>query len=178
MNCFKSINLIRDYGKLRLWFISSLFSLTYFIVYFMSFSMYQPETHYIQTGMIPVLLAALIVLPMHVILHCVPIWVSGKRASVSFGDNRLTFYCRIPGVISRRVALTSISMPLFLITAAALIGPLFLPQFLHLFAIVSTLNIFLSLKDMIYIQHLWNSPKDSYLEDGDSGFQIIVRRTV
>ncbi|WP_257349436.1 DUF3267 domain-containing protein [Pseudalkalibacillus decolorationis] len=178
MNCFKSINLIRDYGKLRLWFMSCLFSLTYFIVYFMSFSMYHPDTIYIQTGILPVLFSAIIVLPIHVTLHCLPLWLSGKRASVAVGDTRFSFYCRIPSVISRRVALITVSMPLFLITAGALLGPLFFPQYLHLFAIISTLNIFLSVKDMIYIQHLWNAPKDSFLEDGNSGFQIIVRRTV
>ncbi|WP_261130186.1 DUF3267 domain-containing protein [Bacillus sp. Marseille-Q3570] len=177
MNCYKSINLTRDYGKLRLLLISTLFSLTYFIVYFMVFSMFHPETIYYQTGLMPLMLVFILIIPIHIFLHCLPIWISGHRACMAFGENRFSLFCRIPEVLSRRVALFGVSFPLILITSVSLIGGYMLPEFLHLFAIVSTLNIFLCVKDMIYIIHLWKAPKDSFLEDGATGFQIIVKRT-
>ncbi|WP_408009502.1 DUF3267 domain-containing protein [Pseudalkalibacillus sp. A8] len=177
MNCYKSINITKDFGKLRLLLMSTLFSLTYFIVYFMVFRMFHPETIYFQTGLMPLLLSTILIIPFHTFLHCLPIWFTGHKASFGIGENRFSFFCRIPGVLSRRVALIAVAFPLIVITLLSLIGSVVFPELLHLFAIVSTLNIFLCVKDMIYIIHLWNAPKDSFLEDGDTGFQIIVRRT-
>jgi hypothetical protein len=177
MNCFKAINLIRDYGKLRLGLMSTLFSLTYFIVYFMLFRMFHSETIYMQTGLLPILSLALVIIPMHTLLHCIPIWLTGKRAWMVLADYRYSFYCRIPDVLPKKTALFAVSFPLVVITSIALVGPLAFPEYLHVFAIVSTLNMFYCLKDLIYIFHLWNAPKDSYLEDSPTGFQIIVRRT-
>ncbi|WP_349409590.1 DUF3267 domain-containing protein [Pseudalkalibacillus sp. SCS-8] len=177
MNCFKSINLTKDYGKLRLGLLSVLFSLTYFIVYFMLFRMFHPETIYMQTGLVPIVLLSILVIPMHTLLHCIPIWLSGHKAWMILADNRFSFFCRIPGILPKRTALIAVAFPMVVITGIAFAGPLFFPEYLHVFAIISTLNMYLCLKDMIYIFHLWNSPRDSYLEDSPNGFQIIVRRT-
>ncbi|MGM7700155.1 DUF3267 domain-containing protein [Pseudalkalibacillus sp. Hm43] len=177
MNCFKSINLIREYGKLRLGLLSTMFSLTYFIVYFMLFRMFHPETIYTQTGLLSILVLAVLIIPLHTLLHCIPIWMTGKKAWMELADNRFSFFCRIPDVLPKRTALIAVSFPLVVITSVSLVGPLFFPEYLHVFAIVSTLNMFYCLKDLIYVMHLWNAPSDSFLEDSPTGFQIIVRRT-
>ncbi|MCF6136175.1 DUF3267 domain-containing protein [Pseudalkalibacillus berkeleyi] len=177
MNCFKSINLTRDYGNLRLGLMSTLFSLTYFIVYFMLFRMFHPETIYSQTGLLPILILVIMVIPLHSLLHCIPIWFTGKKAWIELAENRYSFFCRIPNVLPKKTALISVSFPLIVLTSLSLVGPLLYPEYLHVFAIISTVNMFYCFKDMIYIFHLWNAPKDSYLEDSATGFQIIVRRT-
>lgn len=178
MNCWKSININRDYGMHRLMILSILISLLYFVIYFETLSLLFPQVHYKGVELPYMILCMLLVLPIHKLLHCLPVWLFGKKAYllIKFQNNLFPMvYCKYPAVLPKRISLVATITPTLFITGVSIIGSIIFPEYIPLFSIFSTLNIALCITDAIYVIHLWNAPRSAYLEDNNNTFHILTK---
>lgn len=178
MNCWKSININRDYGLQRIMILSILIGLFYFVIFYVSLSLLFPQVHYQGIGLTYLILSLLLVFPIHKLLHCLPVWLMGKKAYLKFQFENYMFpmiYCKFPKVLSKNVSLVATITPTIFITAIAIIGSIIFPVFIPFFSIFSTLNITLGIIDFIYVIHLWNAPRSAFLEDNHYGFHILTK---
>ncbi|WP_143522291.1 DUF3267 domain-containing protein, partial [Pseudomonas sp. 2822-17] len=73
-----------------------------------------------------------LIVPFHFILHCLPLWVVGKKAS--FGVRRKYwpfFYYSSKGPLSKQLVMTSICMPVLVITTVSVAAAVVFPEWLH-----------------------------------------------
>jgi hypothetical protein len=178
MNCWKSVNINRDYGLHRLIIISLLISFFYFVIFYELLSLLFPKVHYKEISFINLILSMLLVLPFHKLLHCVPIWLMGKKAylQIKFSDNMFPMiYCKYPTVLTKRTSLIATITPTLLITTGSITGGVLFPEYIPLISIFSTLNIALCVTDAIYVMHLWNAPRSAFFEDNYNTFHILTK---
>jgi hypothetical protein len=178
LNCWKTINISKDYGLQRLFLFSMIVSLSFFIIYYISFSFLYPNVHFVETELLPLIVCLLSILPVHKILHCLPIWMTGRKAKVLLNFRYPLYqmiHCQFSCTLSKKLSIIAVMTPMVSITSFSFIGTLLFPQYMHLFAIFSALNLGLSVTDVVYVQHLWGAPRSSYLEDGPDGFYILTK---
>ncbi|MGO4887486.1 DUF3267 domain-containing protein [Anaerobacillus sp. MEB173] len=179
MNCWKSIHISREYSTGRLIMIALTAMLAYFNIFYLSFSVLM-TTELIEYGFLAFFVGILLIIPLHKLLHCIPIWLTRRKATLSIRIIRncipLVYY-RIYGTIPRNLSILSVVAPAVTITGFCIIGTYFMPYYLHYFAIFSAVNIGLSVTDFIYLKQLIKAPKHSYVEDFSTGFHILLRRS-
>lgn len=178
MNCWKSININKDYGLQRLIILSFLISLCYFIIFYVTLSLLFPTVHYNGISFSYLVLSMLLVFPIHKFLHCLPVWLMGRKAYLQLRFENYMFpmiYCKYPSVLPKAVSLVATIAPTVLITSGSIIGCLLFPTYIPLFSIFSSLNIALGITDAIYIIHLWNAPRSAFLEDNHFSFHILTK---
>jgi hypothetical protein len=124
------------------------------------------------------MISMLLVYPIHKLLHCLPVWLIGKKAylTLKFEDKRLPLiYCKYPKALPKGISLVATLSPALFITSVSITGSLLFPAYIPLFSIFSTLNIALCTTDAIYVFHLWNAPRSSYFEDEHNIFHILTK---
>jgi hypothetical protein len=178
MNCLKTVNINKDYGLQRIIIFSILISFSYFVLFYVSFSLLFPNAHLKTSQLWHLVSGLLLVFPIHKVLHCLPIWLSGKKASLQVRlevNNFPMLYCKLPSVLPRNVSLITAALPTILVTFGSIIGSLVYPEYIYVFAIYSSLNIALSTIDVIYFVHLWKAPRCAFLEDNPKIFHILTK---
>ncbi|WP_078552621.1 DUF3267 domain-containing protein [Bacillus alkalicellulosilyticus] len=178
MNCWKSINISRDYGSIRLSMISCISILIFFLFYYLLLSSLISVTQYIEYGILPIILGIPTVILLHKLFHCIPIWLSGNKANIEvvMADRIPRVFCCIPQPLHRNTCILSALFPVLLVTSGCFIGATFSPEHLHYFAIFASINFGMSIYDLMYAYQLTKAPKDSLIEDHREGFHILIKR--
>ncbi|MBU8905452.1 DUF3267 domain-containing protein [Desertibacillus haloalkaliphilus] len=179
MNCWKSINISRDYGFLWLTMLSISAIILYFLFSYLVLSTLFPATHLVEYGFFPFLMGLLLVGPIHQLLHCLPLWLTGNRIHFKVRRQRRQVPIinrNVEKVISRKLFLVSLLAPAISVTIFCMFASYFMPQFVHYLSIFSALNIGLSVYDFIYAKQLLQAPKDCLIEDHEDGFHILIRK--
>lgn len=178
MNCLKSIRFVRDFGTVRLAMVS-LSAIPIFFVLFEAFGLNIHPNIQLNPFRLPIFLVSILsVYPLHKIFHCLPIWASGKKASLSIELNKNRFpvlFCHIKSPVSRNLAIICIGFPIVAISLLSLIAVFLNPDYLHYFSSVGSLNFGLSMSDCLYISYIMKAPSQTYVEDNRDGFHILVQ---
>ncbi|OLS36632.1 hypothetical protein BTR22_11430 [Alkalihalophilus pseudofirmus] len=181
MNCWKTINISRDYGTLRLIMFSSSTVLLSFLFYYLVMSTIVQTTEFTQFGFVTVVLSLFGLVLTHKLLHFLPIWLFGGRAKIKISTRKLLFPLmdiKLREPLSRNVYLLALFSPLVFITTAGAVGSIMWPQFLPYFSILTSINFGLAFYDLVYASHLMKAPKQCYIEDHDEGFHILIKQAV
>ncbi|PYZ94112.1 hypothetical protein CR194_00795 [Salipaludibacillus keqinensis] len=174
MNCLKTISVESQFGKVRLWFLSSIIMIGYFLVFFMVFRTFLPKAPLVDFGAGFLLLSLAMVLPIHLMLHCLPIWLVGKKATFGIRKKQWPyFYYSTKQPLSKHLSLLSTSSPAFLLTGVSVVTALMLPQFVHYIAMMSALNVGICVYDFMNFKQIKTAPKECLIEENRDGFYVL-----
>lgn len=174
MNCLKTVSVESDFGIARLWFLSSIVMLSYFLIFFMIFRTFLTTAPLVDLGAISLLILLAIVLPIHLFLHCLPIWLIGKKATFGFRKNQWPyFFYSAKDPLSKQMSLLSIGSPAFILTLLSAISAIFFPQFVHYIAMMSAINIGICVYDFLNFKHISSVPKKCLIEEHRDGFYVL-----
>jgi hypothetical protein len=181
MNCLKFINLNRQYGSQRLFIVSALAGLVFFLGAYSAFQLAFPQTKSIDMVAIPLLLSLVFVLPFHKLFHCLPLWMIGRKANLILKKKSLgifpMIYCQFSKEITRNLMMLLVLFPFLGITGICLIGAVLFPAIMPVFITFAAVNIALSSIDLLYFFYLARAPKNSFIENSNEGFTILVHTT-
>jgi len=174
MNCLKTISVENQFGKVRLWFLSIMTMVGYFLVFFMVFRTFFPSAVLIDHGVSFLLFTLILVLPIHLLLHCLPIWLIGKKATFGIRKNQWPyFYYSTKQPLSKQISLLSTSSPAFLLTAISIAAAILLPQYIHYISMMSALNVGVCVYDFLNFKQIKNAPKNCLIEENRDGFYVL-----
>ncbi|OLO36437.1 hypothetical protein BTR23_15330 [Alkalihalophilus pseudofirmus] len=178
MFCWKSVNITREFGNTRLKIVSITSAILFFLIYYLFLSSFIDVTNVNQYGVLSFIIGLFLVPLIHKLLHCVPIWLCGKKAKLTIKKRKFMpiLFCFIPNTISKRLCITASLFPLIMITTITTIGSIVSPEHLPYFVIYSAINFGLSIYDIIYVNYLIRAPKSSFIEDHYDEFHILLNR--
>ncbi|ADU29730.1 DUF3267 domain-containing protein [Evansella cellulosilytica] len=177
MNCWRTISIEDEFGKDRLWCMSIFVMLFYFILHFVIFRTFITQSEVLNDlGLIFLVFLILIVGPTHVFLHCLPIWLFGKKAAFSIRKSRWPFiYFSSKQALSKQLILLSMSLPTITITAVCISLSFYFPQWVHYFAMIAALNMGMSVNDLLNLKQISCAPKSAVIEEHQNGYHILCQ---
>ncbi|AOM82457.1 DUF3267 domain-containing protein [Salisediminibacterium beveridgei] len=174
MNCLKTISVERDFGKGRLILTSVIFSGIYFLLFFTLFRTFLPSVPLIDYGPFFLILVMALVVPVHLIMHCLPLWLSGTKAICGIRKDQWPYlYYSFDQSISKHISITSTVLPAIVITISSIVGVILFPQYIHYIALVSALNAGLCVFDMLNFKQICMISKQCLIEEHRDGFYIL-----
>jgi hypothetical protein len=178
MNCWKTINLSKDYGYHRILFVAMILMCLSFIALYLPLSMVYPSSVLHEDHIVAFFLSMLFIAPVNKLLHAVPYWMAGKKVKVQVSLKYLIFpviNIRTNQAVKKYVLMTSLVMPTICITLPALAASYAMPGYFHYFLIIASYNIGLSITDYIYLNLFIKAPRQCYIEDFNGGFDILIK---
>jgi Putative zincin peptidase len=121
---------------------------------------------------------AIILLPtLHSLMHILPLFVLNKRIKLICIRKKalpiLTFYT--DSHVSKYASILSAITPTITITIPGIIMALLFPSLYVYLLIATAINIAMTVIDFLYIRHLIRAPRNAYIENGDDGFDILLK---
>lgn len=176
MNCWKSINLDKQYGLKRINLISCFIGLIAFILLYVPFSMIHLDNQVQQVGIL-IFLIVLVLLPtFHSFMHILPLIILNRRINLKITRKRglpiFTFYSL--SHIHKNNYILSLLMPSIMITIPSMIIAFIFPTVYVYALLVAAVNIGLSFLDFLTFRLLWKAPNNAYVENGEEGFNILL----
>ncbi|WP_240376435.1 DUF3267 domain-containing protein [Bacillus piscicola] len=180
MNCWKSINVKKDYhtSKLTLYSISSMIGV--FVVSYLFFSFYHNDVHYAEVGLLQTCLFFTLLFPFHTLLSIVPLWCAGVRVKLHAHHSKIKILPRITKEskkpINRNTYLLAILFPTVFAGLVSLLGAFLFPSYMHFFLLVLAFNTGLGVYDFIYVKQLLGAPRDSLIEQKQNSLDILLKQ--
>lgn len=177
MNCWKTINLNREFGLSRICLLSLLLGMLSFIFLYLFFSMIHQTSSVKDHGLIP-LIAGLILLPtIHKLTHILPLILANKRIKFKWQLNagifpNFTFHTKTK--MSKNTSLFVLLAPTTLISAPGLITSYILVDYYVYFLLFVSVNIAFSFTDFLYMKQLLRAPKKCLVESEKDSFDILI----
>lgn len=176
MNCWKSINLSREYGYHRIVLISTLMAFITFIMLYLPFSMIFSSVNLKENGIHYFILGIFILSPIHKLLHGLPLWLTGRKVGIKV--------CKIGGIptihltyresIPRPLFIMAVTFPALIITSTMVIASFSFPAYMHYFVMMASIHIGFCVTDFIYLIQSMRAPKKCFVKDFDGGYDILI----
>ncbi|GAE25884.1 hypothetical protein JCM9140_1905 [Halalkalibacter wakoensis JCM 9140] len=178
MNCWKTIRLNRDYGTLRLMMYSGCTMLFSFLFYYLVVSSLISTTESPNISLPLFVISIIALLFFHKVLHLLPLWICGKKANVK--TNWLSaipvYSVRFSKPLARNVYLISLLTPVLVITTTGALASAMFPTYLAYISILSSIHFGVAFYDILFASYLIKAPKQSYVENHEEGFHILVKQ--
>ncbi|GGH88096.1 asparagine N-glycosylation enzyme membrane subunit Stt3 [Pullulanibacillus pueri] len=180
MNCWKSFNITKDLGSLKLTIFSILGLISFYIVFNLSFHREASHNDLSLLNVITFIVLLMLILPIHKLLHGAPIWLAGKKADLVIERNRWfpIVYCQIKGPISKYLAIISLGCPAIVVTFIMILLALIFPSQMNEYAFIGAINFGLSVFDILYLLHLFSAPTHAFIEDDRDCCRILIKESV
>jgi hypothetical protein len=180
MNCWKAINIHKQYGAKRVFFLSSLTMLFAFIFLFVPATyIFVPRTYY-DNYIVLFLTCLWLMLFIHKFFHLVPLLHLGKKVKKSFMMKYRIFphiHIRVNEPIPKWLFILSLIMPFLMINALLLIFCYFFSHYVHYMVILLAYHIGICVSDFICTKNVLTAPNQAYIEETEDGFDILIRQT-
>ncbi|PRO64985.1 DUF3267 domain-containing protein [Alkalicoccus urumqiensis] len=174
MNCLKTCSLAKEIGRGRMSFLSALVSLLYFLIFFTVFQTFGGHAPLVDYGFYITIAGLIVILPLHLFLHCLPIWAAGRRAKMGWRRSQWpNFFYSVRNPVSKRLSIIATLTPVVVITAVSLAMAAALPGHTHYIAIISAVNVGLSVYDFFAAKQMMSAPNDALIEENKNGFHVI-----
>ncbi|KAA0547524.1 DUF3267 domain-containing protein [Bacillus sp. BGMRC 2118] len=179
MNCWKTINLSKDYGFHRLFFLSFLTSILAFIFLFLVWNMIFESKQLEDSGLMYVVMIAILLIPGHQLIHLTSLWLFRKKVKLTVKKKGLFPYLTVKycELLSKPVAVITVLAPLFTVSLILLSLSLLFPQYIHYFTILAAINFGICVSDIMYSYHFMKAPRKCFLEENKGGYDILVMTT-
>lgn len=178
MNCWKSINLTKEFGTNRINIVSFLIGLLSFIFLYVPISIIQGSTHVNDIGLFP-LLVALIVLPtIHSFMHILPLFFMNKRLKIINKRKKtilpvFTYYTKLH--LTKKVSLLVAITPTIFVTVPGIVASYIFKDYSVYILLFTAAHIGISFIDYLYMIHIIKAPKEAYIENSADGFDILIK---
>ncbi|WP_173917015.1 DUF3267 domain-containing protein [Halobacillus sp. Marseille-Q1614] len=179
MNCWKSVNINKEFGLNRVYLMSLLTALLSFLLLYLPFSIMHGTHNLKDHGFLPLLVILFFLPAMHRLMHILPLILFYKKVRVQFrSKNRLTptFSYQCKSKLSKQVSIVMALAPTFLITLPALMMSFVFPNYFAYLIIFASVNIGLSFSDFLYLNQFMKAPRQCVIENAKDGYDILVRR--
>ncbi|MFC4738263.1 DUF3267 domain-containing protein [Bacillus daqingensis] len=174
MNCIKTVSLAKEIGQARMWVLSVLVMLLYFLVFYTMFQTFGSQAALQEAGFFYTILLLMLILPLHLVLHCLPVWAAGKKAKFGFRRSQWPFlFYSVKEPVPRTLSLVSTLFPAAVLTLTAFAAAALLPAYTHVIGIVSAFHFGLCTYDFFTARQMFAAPKECLIEDNRSGFHIV-----
>lgn len=177
MNCWKSINVTKQYGLHRLYFISFLTGLLSFIILYVPVSILHGTHAVKEIGMVGFIAAILLLPMMHAVMHILPLILVKKRINpkkYSMRSLLLPSLAYTQHFMSKRMSIAIASAPTLFITIPGLIASCLFVEYDVYILLFTSAHIGFSYIDFLFIAHIYKAPKKSFVENGIHNFDILT----
>ncbi|MFU0788668.1 DUF3267 domain-containing protein [Cerasibacillus sp. JNUCC 74] len=181
MNCWKSINLTKEFGRNRLFIVSSLIALSAFIFLYVLISMLQgASTKVSEAGMVPFLLLLVLLPTIHSCMHILPLIMMNKRIKIIFKlKNKCfpVFYYYTKYHLTKKAYTLVAIAPTILLIIPGVVASYYFNHYTVYILLLTSIHIGLAFMDLLNICYLWRAPKQSLIENKgeENGFDILIR---
>ncbi|CDQ40719.1 MULTISPECIES: DUF3267 domain-containing protein [Virgibacillus] len=180
MNCWKSINLTKEFGRNRLYLVSLLVALIAFIFLYVSLTMAQGTNDVNESGIIPFLLSLVLLPTIHSCMHILPLILMNKRIKIVFKLRHKifpVFYYYTKYHLTKKAYFIVKLAPTVLLTIPGVVASFYFTAYSVYILLLTSVNIGIAVIDILFIAYLWNAPKRSLIENREdgNGFDILVR---
>ncbi|MCW1927470.1 DUF3267 domain-containing protein [Bhargavaea beijingensis] len=176
MRCWKTINVKKHYGLSRLFLLSSILMIAVFIVSYIGFELTR-ESGKTDAFFALFLTGVILLYPAHKMLHFAALWKYRKRITLVINRDWSffpLFLLRIREPIPKKRFALSLVAPFFILNPLFVAGGILFPVFSHYFTALLAFHCGICLIDFVYVKNLSRSPKSSYIEENDDGYEILV----
>ena len=176
MRCWKTINVKKHYGLSRLFLLSSILMIAVFIISYISFELTR-ESGQSDSYFALFLSAVVLLYPVHKAIHFMVLWKYRRRITLVVNRDWAffpLFLLRICEPIPKTRFAVSLMAPFFILNPLFVMGGVLLPVFSHYFTAMLAFHCGICLIDFVYVKNLSRSPKSSYIEENDDGYEILV----
>ncbi|MUK90076.1 DUF3267 domain-containing protein [Ornithinibacillus sp. L9] len=177
MNCLKSINLHKEYGKQWIRFISCLTGLLAFVFMYVPATIIHGGNQVNESGVFYLIIALIFLLPLHSFVHKLPLLMVKKKNStknIKKKSKRITN--RYPHIqLSKMHFLLVALAPTIIVTIPGILASFLIPEFYVFILIFTSIHIGITFIDFIYIFHIARAPKEAFVENGNEGFHILLK---
>ncbi len=179
MNCWKSINITKEFGSNRVYLMSLLTGLLSFLLLYIPFSMIHGTHSMKDHGFLPLLIVLFFLPSMHRLMHIVPLVLFYKRLKVKFrfrGRMVPTFSYQCKSKLSKQTSIVMALAPTLLMTLPALFMACVFPNYYAYFVLFAAMNIGLSFTDYLYLNQFARAPRRCIIENAKEGYDILIQR--
>ncbi len=176
MNCWKSIDISRQYGLHRITLVSFIITLLSFIVLFLTFSLIYHDTTVSSANFGWFILGLAGMFTMHKLCHVLPLIMTKNQVKL-----RWKLKCYMPYMkIQTKKPFTKIQSfavlmaPFAIITTASIILAHTFPSYYHYFSMLAAVNIGLCIPDFLYIKMIQRAPSKCQIEELENGYDILI----
>ncbi|MCR6110232.1 DUF3267 domain-containing protein [Bacillus sp. A301a_S52] len=174
MKCLKTISVENQFGKLRLSFLSVIIMMSYFLLFFMVFRTFFQNVPLVDHGILFLFFSLIVIMPVHLLLHCFPIWLTGKKATLGVRKRQWPyFYYSTKQPLSKYVTLLSTAAPAFILTLLSIVGAIIFPHLVHYIAMMSAFNMGICVYDYLNFRQIKRAPRQCLIEETRDGFYIL-----
>lgn len=176
MRCWKTINVKKHYGLSRLFLLSSILMIAVFIISYIPFELTR-ETGRSDAFFLLFLVMVVLLYPAHKALHFAVLWKYRSRIRLVVNRDMPffpLFLLRICEPIPKKRFAISLMAPFFILNPLFIGGGVLFPSFSHYFTALLAFHSGICLIDFVYFKNLSRSPKASYIEENDEGYEILV----
>ncbi|RFU62270.1 DUF3267 domain-containing protein [Bacillus sp. V59.32b] len=179
MNCWKSINLTRQYGNQKMFALSLLTMLISFVSLYTFISVLFKETVFYDDYSILFTISVLSLYPVHKLLHYLPLSLHSEKlkAEVQYKWG-IVPVCKVKvdSLISKQFFLLVLLMPFMVVSISLLLCAVVFTHYAHYFTILLSLHAGLCVSDFISLKNVIGSPARSFIEENEEGYAILIRR--
>ncbi|WP_163537137.1 DUF3267 domain-containing protein [Gracilibacillus sp. YIM 98692] len=179
MNCWDSINVMKQLGFYRSIILSLLFGLLSFILLYLPASLIHGDSVVRDHGVIPLAIGLALLPLIHKALHILPLKCFYKHLKIEWFIQRRIFpdfkVCENTKT-SKPVLLAALIAPTIFITIPCITGGYMLEGYYPYFLLFASVNLSLSYIDFIYVRHLMRAPKKCVISNDGQGYDILIQR--
>lgn len=178
MNCWKSINLVKEFGYNRLLLVSFLIGLLAFIVLFVPVSIAHSGEHVKQSGILPFVVSLVLLPTIHSLTHILPLIIMNKRIKVVYKTKTwllpvFNYYTKYH--LTKKASLFVTLAPTFLITIPAITASWVFAGYYVYILLFTAVHIGISFLDILYASYIIKAPRSAYIENSNDGFDILLK---
>ncbi|WP_259425226.1 DUF3267 domain-containing protein [Bacillus velezensis] len=172
MNCWKTINLIKDYGAVRLLLTAVGFMILFFICNFLAFGLLRPNISLSDGHVFAFCVLLVVTLFVHKVIHVLPMICKKRKKEMKMYFMRMPTWKGIP----KTTMLISTISPFLFITPLLFYAGLAFPRHAHYFYMISSIHAGYCLPDLLFALHLVKAPKSCLIDQESDGFDILVKK--
>ncbi|MGG3926791.1 DUF3267 domain-containing protein [Metabacillus fastidiosus] len=178
MNCWKTINISKDYGFYRLSFLSILSMIIAFIIIYLPINFIFPTTHFKEVPFLLFIFLLIGLVPFHKFLHIVPLLLSGNRMTYQWKVYLFIPTIRVKPCYSTKklYMLLSLMTPFITVTTLFTILGFHFPSYIHYFCIATAFHIGICISDFIFIKQILKAPRKCYIEEFEDSFEVLINK--
>ncbi|AJD90655.1 hypothetical protein JMA_13380 [Jeotgalibacillus malaysiensis] len=176
LHCWKSINVKKQYGFYRIFFLSAILVLTVFSFLHVSIQLISDQPMYDQY-FLWFAIGFFLIYPLHKVFHTLPL--AGFISLIQL-KTRFHFFCvpimsvRVNKPIPKVFFIMALVSPFLIINGVLLYASTLFPGYAHYFTILTAYHTGICLVDFLYARSLFRSPKGAFIEEDDDGYEILV----
>jgi len=177
MNSWKSINLSRQYGNQRIFFLSLFTILLSFIAIYTLIAPFMTGYAMYDDHCVFLLTFTILLYPFHKLLHYLPLLGKLQKIRTQITYNYYVFptvKIIVHEPISKQLFLLTLFMPFFIVSLGLLSCTLTFPHYTHYFTILFALHTGLCVTDFICIKNISGSPDRCLVEEHADGYDILT----